>query len=60
MSIINIKEIRTSNQLKKDKCSTAKAAMKDILTEDQLKKFDKTFDSVMDKVLKGVMLKEKS
>lgn len=60
MSTINIEEIRTSNQLKKEKCNEAKAAMRDILSDDQLGKFDKTFDSVMDKVFKGVMLKEKS
>ncbi len=58
MSIINIEEIQTSNQLKKEKCKEVKAAMRDILTDDQLEKFDKTFDSVMNKVLKGVILKE--
>ncbi len=58
MSIISIEEIRASDQLKKEKCSVVKAAMRDILTDDQLEKFDKTFDSVMDKVLKGVILKE--
>ncbi|GFI18169.1 hypothetical protein IMSAGC009_03341 [Lachnospiraceae bacterium] len=60
MSTINIEEIRTSNQLKKEKCNEAKAAMRDILSDDQLGKFDKTFDSVAGKVFKGVMLKEKS
>ena len=60
MSIINIEEIRTSSQIKKDKCNEAKAAMRDILSEEQLEKFDKTFDRVTGKVFKGVMLKEKS
>ncbi|MBD5548126.1 MAG: hypothetical protein HDQ97_12115 [Lachnospiraceae bacterium] len=60
MNIIPIEGIRTSNQLKKEKCIEAKAAMRDILTDEQLEKFDKTFDSVVDKVLKGVMLKEKN
>ena len=60
MSIINIEEIRTSSQIKKDKCNEAKAAMRDILSEEQLEKFNKTFDRVTGKVFKGVMLKEKS
>ena len=59
MSIINIEEIRTSNQLKKSKCDEAKAAMKEILSEDQLKKFDGAFDGIVGKVFKGVMLREK-
>ena len=58
MGIIDIEEIRASDQLKKEKCSEIKAAMKDILSEDQLEKFDRVFDGIMDKVLKGVMLKE--
>ena len=57
MDIINIEEIRASNQLKKSKCDEAKAAMKDILLEDQLEKFDKVFDGIMDRVLKGLILK---
>lgn len=60
MGIINIEEIRASDRLKEEKCSEAKAAMRDILTDDQMKKFDETFDSVMGEVLKGVMLREKS
>lgn len=60
MNIINIEEIRKSNQLKKEKCEEAKAAMRDILSEDQLERFDSVFDSVTDKVFKGVMMKEKS
>lgn len=59
MDIINIEEIRTSNQLKKEKCIEAKEAMRDILSEDQLEEFDKTFDNIIGKVLKGVMMKEK-
>ena len=59
MSIINIEEIRTSSQIKKDKCNEAKAAMRDILSDEQKKKFDSVFDSVTGKVFKGVMLKEK-
>ena len=60
MSAINIEEIGASDRLKKEKCSEAKAAMMDILSDDQKEKFDETFDSVMGKVLKGVMIKEKS
>ena len=60
MSIINIEEIRASDRLKKEKCEEAKAAMRDILSDEQKEKFDKEFESVMDKVFKGVMLKEKS
>ena len=57
MGIINIEEIRASDQLKKEKCSEIKAAMKDILSEDQLEKFDKVFDGIMDRALKGLILK---
>lgn len=60
MSIINIEEIRASDRLKKEKCEEAKAAIRNILLDDQKEKFDESFDSVMDKVFKGVMLKEKS
>lgn len=60
MSTINIEEIRTSDRLKKDKYREAKEAMRDILSDDQKEKFDESFDSVMDKVFKGVMMKEKS
>ena len=49
-----------SDRLKKEKCSEAKKAMKDILSDGQKEKFDKTFDSVMDKVFKGVLLIEKN
>lgn len=59
MNIISIEEIQTSNQLKKSKCDETKAAMKDILSEGQLKKFDGVFDGIVGKVFKGVMLKEK-
>lgn len=60
MSAINIEEIRASDRLKKEKCEEAKAAMRDILSDGQKEKFDKTFDSVMDKVFKGVLLIEKN
>lgn len=60
MSIINIEEIRKSSQLKKEKCNEAKVAMRDILSEEQLERFDKTFGDIVGKVFKGVMLKEKS
>ena len=60
MDIINIEEIRASDRLKKEKCEKAKAAIKEILPEDQIEKFDKTFDSVMGRVFKGVILKEKN
>jgi len=59
-TINNIEEIRKSSQLKKEKCEEVKAAMRDILSDEQKEKFDETFDSAMDKVFKGVMLKEKS
>lgn len=60
MSTINIEEIGASDRLKKEKCEEAKTAMREILSDGQKEKFDETFDSVMDKVFKGVMLKEKS
>lgn len=60
MSTINIEEIRTSDRLKKEKCEEAKAAIRNILSDDQKEKFDESFDSVMDKVFKGMMMKEKS
>ena len=44
MSAINIEEIGASDRLKKDKCSEAKKAMKDILSDGQKEKFDKTFE----------------
>lgn len=59
MDVIIIEEIRTSNDLKKEKCNEAKVAMRDILSEDQLERFDKTFDDIVGKVFKGVMMKEK-
>lgn len=59
MDTINIEEIRKSSQLKKEKCEEAKAAMRDILLEDQLERFDGVFDNVVGKVFKGVMMKEK-
>lgn len=59
MNTINIEEIRTSNDLKKEKCNEAKEAIRDILSEDQLEEFDKTFDNIVGKVFKGVMMKEK-
>lgn len=59
MNAINIEEIQTSNQLKKEKCNEAKEAIRDILSEDQLERFDKTFDNIVGKVFKGIILKEK-
>ena len=59
MSTINIEEIRTSNDLKKEKCNEVKEAIRDILSEDQLEEFDGVFDNVVGRVFKGVMLKEK-
>lgn len=59
MGIINIEEIRESNNLKKEKCEEAKAAMRDILSDEQLEKFDGVFDRVVGKVFKGVMMKER-
>lgn len=59
MNIINIEEIRKSSQLKKEKCEEAKAAMRDILSDEQSEKFDSVFDNVVGKTLRGVMVKEK-
>lgn len=59
MDIINIEEIRTSNQLKKEKCNEAKEAIRDMLSDEQKERFDGVFDNVVGKVFKGVMLKEK-
>lgn len=59
MKVINIEEIRKSSQLKQAKCDEAKAAMKDILSDEQKEKFDKAFDNIMGKALKGVVLKRK-
>lgn len=59
MNTINIEEIQKSSQLKKEKCSEAKAAMRDVLSDEQKEKFDGVFDNVIGKVFKGVMLKEK-
>lgn len=59
MDIINIEEIRASDRLKKEKCEEAKAAIRNILSDNQMEKFDETFDSVMGEVFKGVMMKEK-
>lgn len=60
MDVINIEEIRKSSQIKKEKCKEAKAAMRDILSDEQLEKFDGVFDNVVGKVLKGILLKEKN
>ena len=60
MSTINIEEIRKSSQLKKEKCEEVKAAMRDILSDEQKEKFDGVFDNVVGKVFRGVMMKEKS
>lgn len=53
VDIINIEEIRASDRLKKEKCEEAKAAIRNILSDDQMEKFDETFDSVMGEMLKG-------
>lgn len=45
---------------KKEKCKEAKAAMRDILSDEQFEKFDGVFDNVVGKVLKGILLKEKN
>lgn len=57
MGIINIEEIRASDRLKEEKCSEAKAAIRDILSDDQLEKYDGVFEAAMDIVFKDVMLK---
>ena len=59
MDVINIVEVHESNRLKKEKCEEAKAAMRDILSDEQLEKFDGVFDNVVGKMLKGVVVKEK-
>ena len=47
MNIINIEEIRASDRLKREKCNEARAAIRDILTDDQKGKFDGVFDNIM-------------
>lgn len=59
MNIINIEEIRESDRLKKEKCNEARTAIRDILPDGQKGKFDKAFDDIMGKALKGVVLKRK-
>lgn len=59
MKIIGIKDIRESNRLKKEKCREAKEAMRDMLSDEQAERFDIVFDDVMEKVFKGVLLREK-
>lgn len=58
-TINNIEEIRKSSQLKKEKCEEVKAAMRDILSDEQKEKFDGVFDNVVGKVFRGTMMKEK-
>lgn len=60
MKIIGIEDIRESNRLKKEKCREAKEAMRNMLSDEQLKEFDSVFDDVVEKVFKGVLLREKS
>ena len=60
MSIISIEEIRTSSQLKKQKCNEAKEAIRAILSGEKLERFDGAFDRAVDKAFKGMILKEKS
>lgn len=60
MDVINIEDIRESNRLKKEKCREAKDAMRDMLSDEQAERFDIIFDDVMDRIFKGVLLKEKS
>ena len=59
MDVINIEDIRESNRLKKEKCREAKDAMRDMLSDEQAERFDIIFDDVMDRIFKGVLLKEK-
>ena len=59
MDVVDIEEIRESNRLKKEKCEEAKAAMRNILSDEQLEKFDGVFDRVVERVFKGVMVKER-
>ncbi len=59
MKTVNIEEIRESNRLKKEKCEEAKAAMRDILSDEQLEKFDGVFDRVVGKVFRGVVLRQR-
>lgn len=55
MYVVDIEEIRTSNQLKKEKCNEAKVAMRDILSEEQLERFEDAFYSAVN----GYILKRK-
>ncbi len=59
MDVINIEDIRESDRLKKGKCREAKEAMRDMLSDEQAERFDIVFDDVMEKVFKGVLLREK-
>ena len=45
--------------MKKGKCREAKEAMRDMLSDEQAERFDIVFDDVMEKVFKGVLLREK-
>ncbi len=60
MNIINYRRNPKEQPVKKEKCEEAKAAMRDILSDEQLEKFDGVFDNVVGKVLKGILLKEKN
>ena len=60
MKIIGIEDIRERNRLKEEKCREVKEAMRDMLSDEQAERFDIVFDGVMDRVFKGVLLKEKS
>ena len=60
MDVINIEDIRESNRLKEEKCREAKEVMRDMLSDEQAERFDIVFDGVMDRIFKGVLLKEKS
>lgn len=59
MNVMDIEEIRESKQLKNEKCSEAKTAIRDILSDEQREKFDGVFDAAIDKVFRGIMLKDK-
>lgn len=52
MDIITLEDIRESNCIKKETCKSCMEQLKDVLSDDQLKKFEETFyDAVAGVVL---------
>lgn len=55
MVVITLEDIKESDRLKREKCSEMKEAMKNILSEEQLEKFEDVFYIVTN----GYLLKRK-